>query len=345
MVVDDDARPAPGSSSRPADGAERPARDVVSAVSLACWLALIAVTVVWGRHLLDRGVRLAIGAAPLSGRFGWRVSADALVPVTVGVAVVIVVPWIAARMAWVRLLVLGGVLSVAWAAALSRVDGSRALFSPFYSPAYLQTAQTIHNPQVFLSQFVQRIHSYNSHARGHPPGMELLLWATARVGLAGVGWNTVLAMAGGAVAGAAALITLREIADEHRARIAMPFVVLAPARDLVVIWRRVLRGGVGLCGGRRGARDRRRRAQVRPNGAARRSLVRRDGVSLLWIGSPCSRSARCCGLETSVPSARDRRVRRRSGIRCVPRRGFLVARRSRCNAHAILARCGAWPAV
>ena len=113
--------------------------------------------------------------------------------------------------------------------ALSRIDGSRAISSPFYSPAYLQTAKTIHDPHVFLSQFVRRIHSYNSHARGHPPGMELLLWATAHLGLQGIGWVTVLALAGGAAAGAAALVALREVAGEDRARVALPFVVLAPA--------------------------------------------------------------------------------------------------------------------
>jgi methylthioxylose transferase len=101
--------------------------------------------------------------------------------------------------------------------------------SPFRSPAYLQTATQIHDPRVFLSQFVQRIHSYNSHARGHPPGMELLLWATARVGLSGLGWSAALALGGGAAAGVAALVALRDIADEHRARAAMPFLVLAPA--------------------------------------------------------------------------------------------------------------------
>ena len=202
---------------------------VATLVSFGCWLALIAVAVVWGRHLLDRGVPLAIGAAPLSGRFGWRVSADALVPVVFAAAVVAVAPLIAARVAWARVVLVGCALSVLWAVALSRIDGNRALFSPFFSPAYLQTAQTIRDPHLFLSQFVQRIHSYNSHTRGHPPGMELFLWATARLGLTGVGWTTFLALAGGAAAGAAALIALRDLTDEARARVAMPFVVLAPA--------------------------------------------------------------------------------------------------------------------
>ena len=181
----------------------------------AGWIALIAVTVVWGRHLLDRGVRLAIGAAPLVGSV--RVAnlrPMRSIPIAFAVAVVVVGPWIAARVPWSRLVLAGCAVS----RAVGRVHcpastAAVPLFSPFFSPDYLQTAKMIHDPHVFLSQFVQRIHSYNSHARGHPPGMELLLVgrrrASAWKALAG---RPVLALAGGAAAGAAALVALRDLA-------------------------------------------------------------------------------------------------------------------------------------
>ena len=199
-----------------------------SLVALAVWLLLVVATVVWGRHLLRTGVRLGIAAPPLAGRFGWRVSPEALVPVGFGLAVVAFAPWIADRLAWRRLLAVGALISVLWAVALSRIDGSRALAAPFRNGDYAQAAKLIRDPHTFLSQFVQRIHSYGSHVRGHPPGMEILLWATARVGLEGVGWNVFLALAGGAAAGAAALVALREATDDRYARAALPFVVLAP---------------------------------------------------------------------------------------------------------------------
>src|SRR6185437_7026508 len=115
-----------------------------------------------------------------------------------------------------------------WAYALSRIDGAHGFTTPFRRPAYAQVARQIHDPQAFLSQFVAHIHSYDSHVRGHPPGMVILLWAAGRVGLAGIGWNAFLALFGGAAAGAAALIALREVADEGVARAALPFVILAP---------------------------------------------------------------------------------------------------------------------
>jgi hypothetical protein len=196
--------------------------------ALVCWFALIAVAAVWGRHLLDTGARLGIGAPPLFGRFEWQVSAAAWVPVAFAAGVVVIGPRMTTRLGWWRLLFVGAGLSAAWSRAFAFID-HRALFSATGPSDYLKTARSIHNPHLFLSQFVQRIHSYNTHTRGHPPGMEILLWTFARVGLGGVGWSTALSLAGGAAAGVAALVALREVADEGTARAAMPFLVLAPA--------------------------------------------------------------------------------------------------------------------
>jgi hypothetical protein len=201
---------------------------VVTVALVAGWVGLIAGTAVWGRHLLDRGVRLGIGAPPLFGRHEWRVSNAAWLPIAFAVAVIFGGPWIASHLRWSRVMLLGGGLSAAWACALSCIDRV-AVFSGLRPSDYLQTSRLIHDPHVFVSGFVQRIDSYNTHTRGHPPGMELLLWAFALVGLGGVHWNLALSLAGGAAAGVAALIALRDLAGERSARVAMPFVVLAPA--------------------------------------------------------------------------------------------------------------------
>src|SRR5207244_2684327 len=81
----------------------------------------------------------------------------------------------------------------------------------------------------FLSHFVERIGTYHQHARAHPPGMLLLLWVMAHVGLRGPGWEAALDIAGGAAMVPAALISLRAVAGEDRARAAAPFVTFAPA--------------------------------------------------------------------------------------------------------------------
>ena len=225
-IVDEGTRIEGGSASLSTSPKTGPALSIL--VPLVCWFGLVAVTAVWGRHLLNAGVRLGIGAPPLFGRFEWRISAAAWIPIAFAATVIAVGPRIAARLSWFRLVVVGAGLSAAWSRALVFID-HRALFSATDPSDYLKTARLIHDPHVFLAEFVQRIHSFNTHTRGHPPGMEILLWAFAHLGLGGVGWSTVLSLAGGAAAGAAALVALREIADERSARTAMPFVVLAPA--------------------------------------------------------------------------------------------------------------------
>ena len=225
-IIDEGTRIEGASASLSTSPKTGPALSILA--PLVCWFGLIGVAAVWGRHLLDAGDRLGIGAPPLFGRFEWRISASAWIPIAFAATVIAVGPRIAARLSWLRLVVVGGALSGAWSRALVFID-HRALLSATDPSDYLKTARLIHDPHVFLSEFVQRIHSYNTHTRGHPPGMEILLWAFARVGLGGVGWSTVLSLAGGAAGCAAALVALREIADERSARTAMPFVVLAPA--------------------------------------------------------------------------------------------------------------------
>jgi hypothetical protein len=97
---------------------------------------------------------------------------------------------------------------------------------------YLQTAQGIGSLHTFLSHFVGQIAGYPQNTKGHPPGMVVIEWLLAKIGLTSAGWNAALVVAGGAVAGVAALVALREVACEDRARAAAPFMVLVPA----VIW-------------------------------------------------------------------------------------------------------------
>ncbi len=211
----------------PASGRTR--HDRGDAIALALWVLLVAGAVVWGRRLLDDGVGLAISAPPLAGRYGRRISDAAVVPVAVAGAVVVFGPRVASRCSWRGLLALVMAASAAWAIALSRVDGARGFMASFHSNAYRSTVPTIHDPFAFLAQFVDRIHSYETHTRGHPPGMPLLLWALARIGLGAPEWFALLAIVGAAAAGAAALVAARELGGERVARRAAPFLVLAPA--------------------------------------------------------------------------------------------------------------------
>ncbi len=200
-----------------------------SVVALLGWVLLVAVAVLWGRRLLRDGVGLAISAPPLAGRYGWRVTSAAIAPAAVALAFIAVGPRVAMRCRWRSLVAVAAVASATWAIALSRIDGASGFLTPFHSDSYRKTVRTIHDPHVFLEQFVERIHSYESHTRGHPPGLPLLLWALERIGPPGIGWFVVLALVGGAAAAAAALVAVRDVADEGTARRAAPFLVLAPA--------------------------------------------------------------------------------------------------------------------
>ena len=93
---------------------------------------------------------------------------------------------------------------------------------------YLRTVPRVGDLLAFLSQFTDRIATYNIHTQGHPPGMVLAPVGAPTGRPGGPRWNAVLVFAGGAAGAVAALVALREVAGEA-ARVAAPFVVLAPA--------------------------------------------------------------------------------------------------------------------
>ena len=196
--------------------------------ALTFWLALVAISVAWGEHVVAVGDRLGVGAPPLTGNYEWRVGIDAVPAVLLAAIVVVMGPRLAREASWARLLALVAVASIAWATVLALVDGWGALTDPLLPNHYLGTVPRVGDPVTFLMHFTHRIATFNIDTQGHPPGMVLLLWLLDRVGLGGVGWNAVLVLAGGGAAVVAALVTLREVAGEDRARAAAPFFVVVP---------------------------------------------------------------------------------------------------------------------
>ncbi len=196
--------------------------------ALATWCTLVWIASAWGEHLLAVGRRLQISAPPLTGTYDWRVGVDTLPALFVGAAVVIVGPRVARDASWRGLLVFVALGSLAWAASLAVVDGWGALTDALPGE-YLGTVSAVGNPFDFTAHFISRISGYSIDTQGHPPGMVLLLWSLDRVGLSGVGWNAVLVFLGGAAGALAALVALREVAGEDRARTAAPFLVVVPA--------------------------------------------------------------------------------------------------------------------
>ncbi len=145
-------------------------------------------------------------------------------------------PLLARAAGWRRLLWLSAIAAFAWALALALSAGTGGVLEPLRSAdEYLTAVPLIGSPGDFLSHFTQRIGTYATHVRGHPPGMALVFWALAQIGLGGSLPASLLVVATGASAVPAVLIALREVAGEVRARAAAPYVVLAPAAVWIAV--------------------------------------------------------------------------------------------------------------
>jgi hypothetical protein len=214
---------------RPA--AERaPTSSMRAALPIFLWASLIAVAHGWGRLLVERRPATRIFAPPLVARFEPSPVLRALLPVAVAGAVVAFGPRLGATLGWGRLLALAFAVAAIWSISLALTNGIDGLTRPLeFANDYRQDIDRITGPGDFLSHFTERIDSYNQHVRAHPPGMVLLLWSMDRIGLRGAGWEAALVVVGGASVVPAAMIALKEMAGEARARRVGPFLILAPA--------------------------------------------------------------------------------------------------------------------
>ncbi|HEY5172024.1 MAG TPA: hypothetical protein VIK54_09885 [Acidimicrobiia bacterium] len=204
---------------------------------LSLWGGLILLSVVWGHILVSRGHALDIAAPPFWSGYRFHPSARLVPVLIVAITFVRFGPDLARELRWRPMLAATAAASAVWAVALAFVDsldGVNAITDPVRLSRndYLQTAQGIASMHTFLSHFVAQIAGYPQNTKGHPPGMVVIEWLLAKIGLTSAGWNAALVVGGGAVAGVAALVALREVAGEDRARAAAPFMVLVPA----VIW-------------------------------------------------------------------------------------------------------------
>lgn len=197
------------------------------------WGGLIAAAFLLGGGVRDN-LRAHVQAAPFVGSWipawGWRV----LPAAALAVLVVAFAPRVVDRLAWRLVPIVSAATSTVWAVALNLVDGPGALTAPLTTRyEYLHDVRRVGSPGAFLAGFVDNLPTYATHVKSHPPGMVLVLWTMDRVGLGGAGWATVLVLAGGALAVAAVLVTLANVAGTDAARRAAPFVALAPAAVFV----------------------------------------------------------------------------------------------------------------
>ncbi|MEP7059474.1 MAG: hypothetical protein ABI828_01975 [Actinomycetota bacterium] len=196
---------------------------------LAGGIALIVAAQRWGKALQASGVRLQLGAPPLTGSVDPRLPAAALGAVLLAALVIWKAPAIAASARWRTLMVVSFIAAGGWALALALTDGIGGYLAPVASPAnYLHNVGRVGALGPFLRGFVANLGTYTTHVRAHPPGMLLLVWLLGKAGAPGPGAVAALQLVGAAAAAPALLVAFRSWAGEDRARAAAPFLVLAP---------------------------------------------------------------------------------------------------------------------
>jgi hypothetical protein len=190
--------------------------------------ALVVGVNAWGRALQAAGERLYLNLPPLVGHLAleagpWTVAAAAVGALAIAVAVPL-----AARLRWSVLLVAASLTAAAWSIALALTEGLDGLVrSPASQRDYLAVVPRMGSPGAFLATLVERLPTYPTHVRAHPPGMALIAWVVDRAGGAAPAM-AVLEIAVAASGVAAVLLAVRELGGPERARDVAPFVVFAP---------------------------------------------------------------------------------------------------------------------
>ena len=194
----------------------------------AGWSALVVGVIVWGGNLELSGAKLH--APPFFGRFEAHANLSIAIPILLAALVVWRGDHLAERLPWRSLLLVTAVTGGLWGVTLALTGGWDAVAQPLRSRHdYLAVVGGIESPGAFLSTFTERIASWSVHVQGHPPGAPLLFWWLNAAGLPGAGPAALVVLAAWTSVPVAALVTAKEIASEHAARRAAPFLVVAPA--------------------------------------------------------------------------------------------------------------------
>ena len=207
-------------------------RDMLTAVGAAVFFAVVAVIGTVVEHTYGT---LRAPWPPLLAE--WLPHAGVGTPAVVVIAVAVVIrgSGYAERLAWRAIPWLAWVVGMAWTWSLALVDGwQRGVAGRLTTRyEYLGSVGRFDHLGAALRGFTDHIvggqpGSWPPHVAGHPPGAILPFVALHRFGLDGGGWAGAFCIVTGSSVAAAALITLRALANERLARIAAPFLVLTP---------------------------------------------------------------------------------------------------------------------
>ncbi|MGV0713809.1 hypothetical protein ABQE93_00260 [Mycolicibacterium sp. XJ662] len=220
-------------------------------VAVAVGVALVAAAFLLPR--LDIGVTPLInasperleafaGAPPIFGWFDAHVGWGTVPAIMIGAAAVLWGQRITRRLPWRALLWLTWATACAWAFSLAMVDGWQRGFAGRLTARheYLRQVPTVTDIPEAVRTFADRILDYQpdswiTHVSGHPPGALLTFVWLDRIGMGGGTWAALLCLLVGSSAAAAILVAVRALATEDTARLAAPFVAVAPTAIWIAV--------------------------------------------------------------------------------------------------------------
>lgn len=180
--------------------------------------------------------------APIFGWWNAHIGWGTLPAIAIGGATVWWGPRIVQRLRWRQLTWATWATSCAWAFALAMIDGWQRGFAGRLTARheYLRQVPTITDAGEAVRTFSSRIldfqpNSWITHVSGHPPGALLSFVWLDRVGLRGGAWAGLLCLLVGSSAAVAIIVAIRALCDEQTARLAAPFVAVAPTAIWVAV--------------------------------------------------------------------------------------------------------------
>lgn len=180
--------------------------------------------------------------APLFGWWKAHVGWGSIAATAIAVAAVLWGPRIAQHMSWRALTLVAWATSCAWAFSLAMIDGWGVGFAGrlVARHEYLRQVPTITDIPEMLRTFSGRIldfqpDSWITHVSGHPPGALLTFVWLDRLGLSGGAWAGAFCLLVGSSAATAVMVAVRAVSDESTARLAAPFVAVAPTAIWVAV--------------------------------------------------------------------------------------------------------------
>ena len=193
---------------------------------------LVALAIIVPRALNEK---VGVNWPPLHADWMPRFGPMSLIAITLGLGLWLILPRWCADLSWRRFMLLAYATTWSWIMALAYVDGPFGLSRVFdRKREYVYDAQRVHSIPDMLRTFVDHIpyasvDNWQTHVAGHPPGALLFFVLLDRLGITSHLWIAIVVVSIGATAVVAAILALGVMGNEHLARTAAPWLILAPA--------------------------------------------------------------------------------------------------------------------